>query len=174
MPVFTPGLISPLIISMFSVSSSLFLHGRFTRAYSAIQYSFFGLSISALLFTDIITFTTSGDNAANFCVRTGGTEQFQHHWPRSSSHKNAKTVGFPTVLGGGAYEARSHTHILKDLKNEEVQHTIAFHLTNHLTTSWHFHGKVSTSDFSAMNVYRCKARTLIACQSDIFNPIFLI
>ena len=168
-------MISQLIISMFSVSSALFLHGISTRAYSAIQYSFFGLSFSTLLFADIITFTTSGDNAANFCVRTGGTEQFQHHRPRSSSHvKKARAVGIPTVLSGGAYEARSHTHALKALKFEEVEHTIRFHLTNHLTTSWHFHGKVSTSDFSAMNVYRCKARTLITCQSDIFNPIFLI
>ena len=163
MPVFTPGLISPLIISMFSVSSSLFLHGRFTRAYSAIQYSFFGLSISALLFTDIITFTTSGDNAANFCVRTGGTEQFQHHRPRSSSHvKKARAVGIPTVLSGGAYEARSHTHALKALKFEEVEHTIRFHLTTYLTTSGHFCGKLSTGDLSTINAYKCNARNLIS------------
>jgi len=37
-------------------------------------------------------------------------------------------------LSGGAYEARSHTHALKALKFEEVEHTIRFHLTTHLTT----------------------------------------
>jgi hypothetical protein len=35
---------------------------------------------------------------------------------------------------GGAYEARSHTHALKALKFEEVEHTIHFHLTTLLTT----------------------------------------
>ena len=40
----------------------------------------------------------------------------------------------PSQANGGAYEARSHTHALKALKFEEVEHTICFHLTTHLTT----------------------------------------
>ena len=35
---------------------------------------------------------------------------------------------------GGAYEARSHTHALKVLKFQEVELTIRYHLTTHLTT----------------------------------------
>ena len=49
-------------------------------------------------------------------------------------NKKPRNVEISRFLRGGAYEARSHTHILKGLKNEEVEHTIAFHLTTHLTT----------------------------------------
>ena len=52
----------------------------------------------------------------------------------SRSNKKARVVENSGVEGGGAYEARSHTHALKALKFEEVEHTICFHLTTYLTT----------------------------------------
>lgn len=59
---------------------------------------------------------------------------------------------------GGAYEARSHPHALKALKFEEVEHTICFHLTTHLTTFGHFRIELSPCWLWA---YKGMARILV-------------
>jgi len=59
---------------------------------------------------------------------------FDEEGESTRSNKKARVVENSGVEDGGAYEARRHTHALKALKFEEVEHTICFHLTTYLTT----------------------------------------